>query len=332
MEVQWSRAGPNAPGAARELVATRWVVFLRRLFRLIPPDPFTEGLQCMDRGQLRRAIDAFAPLLGSADEGVRGMARLYSCESWLQLGDEIAPDDPRAALPCYENASELQPDFADVQHRLGRTRLRLEDHAAAIVALRRALDINARFFNARLDLIEAIVRGGRDHELEAEVQALAANAPDFFDDEIAELRQAAQVGNYEAVCARVDSIRDHNPSPRERLRREALRALRDDRPADALAALAELLDTGSRYPDFLQLQGLAHARLGDGRAAEDSFREALAIHPGYTKARVNLALSLMDQDRMAEAERELRRVLEQDPSHPLAQSALEEIHGLAVED
>ncbi len=306
-------------------------MFLRRLFRLLPTDPFTGGLQCMDRGRLRQALQHFEPLLDSADEGTRSMARLYSCECWLQLGDEIAASDPEAGLDCFEHAAALQPGFADVQHRVGRGCLRLERFPEAIEALRRALEINPRFFTARLDLIEALQRAGRSESVEAEIERLADLAPDLFHDDVALLRQAAQTGNAEAVFARLDAMRDHQPSPRERLRREALQALREERPERAVEILADLLETGRRFPDLLLLQGLALARMERARAAEDAFREALAIHPGYTKARINLALALMEQGRNTEAERELRTVLEHDPVHPLALSALEEIQASRVE-
>ena len=65
-------------------------MFLRKLFGLVPSDPFTKGLDLFDRGHLRQAVAAFAPLLDSSDDAIRGKAALYTCEAYLQLGDAIA--------------------------------------------------------------------------------------------------------------------------------------------------------------------------------------------------------------------------------------------------
>ena len=82
---------------------------------------------------------------------------------------------------------------------------------------------------------------------------------------------------------------------------------------------------GRRFPDLLHVLGLAYGALERHQDAERVFREAIAIHPGYSKARVNLALSLMEQERWKEAETELQTVLETEPDHPLALGALDEI-------
>ena len=162
-----------------------------------------------------------------------------------------------------------------------------------------------------------------------EVHKLREGAPDIYAEKLEELESLVEAGSESAVEAQLHMIREMNPSTREILRQSALRALREDRPEYAIRILEDLVEDRSRFPDLLQLLGLAYSKLGDTKAAEEAFRAALRIHPRYQKARINLALALMEQDQMLEAEKELQIVLENDPSHPLALSAMEEIRVLA---
>jgi len=303
-------------------------VFLRRLFGLIPSDPFTEGLQRMQRGDLRGAAELFEPLLDAPDDGIRKMARLYTCEALLQLGDRTVDEDPVAALECYESASGLQPTFADIHQRIGRIRLAHDDPVGAVEAFDRALEINPRFFGARLDALQARVEMGRD-DCEAVLEALETHAPPLFHDEIADARRELEADDPGAALVRILAMRDRNPEPRDRAKERAIIALQDGAPLRAIELLERMLDDGRRFPDLLHLLGLAHGALDQHESAERAFREAIAIHPGYTKARMNLALTLMELERYAEADAQLNDVLRCDPHHPLALSALDEIRARA---
>ena len=291
---------------------------------MVPSDPFTDGLQLMQRGELRAALAVFEPLLDNPDDGIRKMARLYACEALLQLGDEIADTDLDAALECYESASGLQPSFADIHQRIGRLRLQRSDLDRAAVALTRALEINPRFFAARLDLIETSVRRG-DPDLGRRLDELEAHAPAVFAADVKQVRELVAVDNREAVVARILAMRERTPDPRDHVKHRAVSALQDGVPERAIELLEGMMHGGRRYPDLLHLLGLAYGAVDRHVDAERAFRDAIAIHPRYAKARVNLALSLMEQERWTEAEEELKSVLEIEPAHPLALGALDEI-------
>lgn len=299
-------------------------VFLRRLFGLVPADPFTEGLQLMQRGELRAAVAAFEPLLQASDEGVLKMARLYACEALLQLGDEILDSDETAALECFESAAGLQPSFADIHHRIGRLRLQAGDVEGARNALEHSLEINPRFFVARVDMVEACLVSGSG-DAGAALDALEAYAPPLYAEDVAAVRNFVEADNVEAALARILAIRTKTPDPRDHVKARAVAALQDQQPERAVELLESVMGGGRRFPDLLQLLGLAYGALERHEDAEKVFRDALVIHPGYAKARMNLALTLMELERWAEAEAELHTVLEDDPAHPLALGALQEI-------
>lgn len=278
----------------------------------------------MQRGELRAALALFEPLLAAPDDGVQRMARLYACEALLQLGDEIVDSDDAAALECYESAAGLQPTFADIQHRIGRLRLQRGDLSGAGGALDRALEINPRFFAARLDIVEVSLLSDDDRWPDL-LEQLEAYAPPLYAEDLTELRNLLEATNVEAAVARILAIRSKSPDPRDHVKARAVSALQDDQPQRAVEMLEAMMQGGRRFPDLLQLLGLAYGALERHAEAEKAFRDAIAIHPGYAKARVNLALTLMDLHRWGEAEAELDVVLQQDPDHPLAQGALEEI-------
>jgi tetratricopeptide (TPR) repeat protein len=306
-------------------------VFLRRLFGLMPADPFTEGLQLMQKGELRPALAVFEPLLANPDEATRAMAALYACEALLQLGDQLVDTDPDAALECFESASGLQPTYADIHHRVGRLRHQKGEDEAALMAYGRALAINPRFFSARLEAFEILVRRA-DPAIEEALAALEAQAPAVLRPDVAALRPLWESGNREALAARVMAVRERSPDPRQSLKLKVVQALQNDDPEGAIQWISSAPDGGRRFPDLLHLLGLAHGRLGQQAHAEAAFREALRIHPGFTKARINLALTLIERQRWQEAGAELEIVLTQDPAHPLALGALEEIRAASRED
>ena len=278
----------------------------------------------MQGGDLRGALEHFEPLLNAPDEGIRKMAKLYACEALLQLGDEIVDSDTIEALECYESAAGLQPTFADIQHRIGRLRLRNGDVEGAIQALERSLEVNPRFFAARLDMVEASLATSA-HDWEEPLTQLEAYAPPLYADDVRDVRALLEAANVEAAVARILAIRSKSPDPRDHVKARAVTALQDDQPQRAIEMLEGMMQGGRRFPDLLQLLGLAYGAVERHEDAERAFRDAIAIHPGYAKARMNLALTLMELERWNEAETELQTVLEKDPSHPLALGAIEEI-------
>jgi tetratricopeptide (TPR) repeat protein len=305
-------------------------MFLKKLFSLLKGTGLARGLEALEGGDLRGAIAIFLPHLEDEDSGVREKARLYCCETYLQLGDEIRNGDPAAALECYEKAGHLQPTFADLAHRAGEMHEQLGQFGPAQAAYERALGINPAFLAARLDSIALHFQRGESLQARESVDTLAQHAPEIYADAVQEISQSCDRGQYEVAAAQLMTLRDRSPSASDVDRQAARRALSQQQPEEAVRILKRGLGE-RRYPDLMQLLGLAYGQLGEHKKAEIAFRDALEVHPGYQKARINLALVLVEQERFEEAEAELRRVLEVAPDHPLALGALDEIH-CALED
>ncbi len=80
------------------------------------------------------------------------------------------------------------------------------------------------------------------------------------------------------------------------------------------AALRELAVAIERYPEFAEAHNamglLLHLSMGRHEQAERSYREALRIKPAFPEAHNNLGALYMDMGRLDEAEKHLRKALD----------------------
>lgn len=78
------------------------------------------------------------------------------------------------------------------------------------------------------------------------------------------------------------------------------------------------------YPAWNGL-GTYWANRKDWKAAADAYRESLKINPRYGKSRLSLATCLYSEDRLADAESELRQLLADEPKNTDASLALAQV-------
>jgi Flp pilus assembly protein TadD len=68
------------------------------------------------------------------------------------------------------------------------------------------------------------------------------------------------------------------------------------------------------------LYGLELGRNGNASGAAEQFRQAVRIMPDLPQARMNLGIALENEGKYSEALAQFEKVLEQDPSNPVALS------------
>jgi tetratricopeptide (TPR) repeat protein len=90
--------------------------------------------------------------------------------------------------------------------------------------------------------------------------------------------------------------------------------------AEAAALFGEFVELVPRRPDILNTLGVALLHLNRHQEAEQRYREAIEIDPGFVEALCNLA-SLLQGDPQ-EAEEYIRRALRVNPKHPGARTML----------
>lgn len=306
-------------------------MFLQRLFHLVPKDPFFEAVDLINRGDFAGALPRLSALLESRDSAIRAKARLYVCEAHLQLGDQIAATDPAGALRHYAAASSLQPRFADLHHKVGTMNLRLGQLAEAEPAFRRALEINPRYFAARLSLAEALVGLHQESLALVELRRLEEFCPPLYREMLHDLQAGCAQGDAQPFASNFAEIRRLMPTRLDAARDVAVAAIRRGEPETAERTLKDLVEEYPQFPDLHHLLGLCYGELGRLDEAALEFQTALSINPKFLKARINLGITLMQQGHGEEARRELLRALEIDPANPLVESALTELSNTQVE-
>ena len=134
-------------------------MFLQSLFKLGTPDPLRRALEHLDNGEPRAALALLEVAVASDETAVADTARLYAAEVLLQLGDEVMESEPEAATDFFQRASDHQPGWADVHHRLGRLAMRAREFEVAGRHLDQAMTINPDYLAARLDRVETVLEG-----------------------------------------------------------------------------------------------------------------------------------------------------------------------------
>jgi len=302
-----------------------FVVFLEKLFDLLPKDPFSRGLAKFNHGDLAGATELFLGLLDHSDPEICKKARLFACEAHLQQGDDARHSDLSAALKHYREASDLQPLFADVQNKLGETYRALGRNAEARGAFQAALEINPRYLAARMNLAHTLVRLADFEaavvEIERAIPHTSGHAKEALEALAADCRSGGEV-DWEN---RFGDLHRLHPSEAEARRLEALKALQHGRSDEALSLVDELLEEHGKWPDLHLLRGLALGELGRPQESIAAFEDALERHPRYLKARINLGLTYIELGEPEKAANELELALETDPTNVLARAALEDL-------
>lgn len=299
-------------------------MFLQSLFKLGTPDPLRRALEHLDNGEPKAALALLEVAVASDETAVSDTARLYAAEVLLQLGEEALLRDPEAARDYFRRASEHQPGWADVHHRLGRLAMQAGEAEAAAQHLDQAMAINPDYLAARLDRVETILAGAPG-VLEDNFNRLRQLCPTELAADVEDLDSLIMASNHEAAVDLIAQLRAQLRSVHRERRAQAEQHLRDQKADEALAILDDVMEECGRFPDLLHLAGLAWSQKGDALKAEDHFREALGHNPRFVRARVNLGLALMDQMRLGDAEGEFLAVLDIVEDHPLALAALEEL-------
>jgi tetratricopeptide (TPR) repeat protein len=145
-------------------------------------------------------------------------------------------------------------------------------------------------------------------------------------------KRPQNVRAYSGVAAGM--LREGRPVDAVRQIEEGLRLLPDLRDFNYSLEMRGTLTRGERgeITEFVRLHtylGTGHSMLGDPARAEAHFRIALSAYPGHTPTRVNLGVTLMNQQRHGEARQAFEQVLADSPNDPAAKQHLATLDSIA---
>jgi protein O-mannosyl-transferase len=203
------------------------------------------------------------------------------------------------ALTLYARALPLAPGGSSnyeavIQNSMGLVLTRKGSTDEAVGHFARAVRLNPRFVEAKINLANALASAGRFDEAIPHYRATL--------DLEAELTEA-RVGLGGAL-------------------------LSQGKPADAAREFLEALRLDGDLPEAHNGLGAALSAQGQNERAMQQFNEALRLKPDLASAHFNIAVLLIRQGRIAEGRRELQAALAIDSSYLPARQLLARIEGL----
>jgi tetratricopeptide (TPR) repeat protein len=223
-------------------------------------------------------------------------------------------DHPESAIKAYEHA--LASQARSLAAPLALASLHLErgelDKSASYV--NQAIALSPEAPEVRALRVRLLLGEGKTAEARAEVAGLQREYPNALPvlgliaaEQLASGRTAEARQTYAKILAAA-------PAHVEAVNGVAQLDLAAGRPADARAVVDRALALGDRTGDLLILSALVDAAEQDWTGMEDTLRKAIALDPARLRGYGLLAALYINQNRLAEAERQFIAMVEKDPN------------------
>jgi len=308
-------------------------MFLKRLFNFIPKSEFSKALGLFNTGQYDKALRKFQQIatVSRAHEDVdRSTLDLYTCEAHVALAKQHASNgDIETAIEEMRCALELKPTFADLHYVQGTYSFKLHRLPDARGSFQKALEINNKFFKARVHLSLVVFSEGDRARATEELIATRMSCPNFARENLDQLMNALRSGTDATEIERLyRELLDERPSSTQISKELAIEAIQNGSYDEAIRELKKAIALQPDYPDLHNYLGIAYGNNGMVDDAVHEFEISLKINPYYMKARLNLALLYYENNRYEEAQVQLDEVLAVQPSNSLANNLLQELRAV----
>lgn len=281
---------------------------------------YARGLECLHRGELRAAVEAFEQSLDQGDgpdHPTTALASFYKAEAHARLGRGcLATAEWEAALAELDQALTIQPNFPDLHFCSGLGNYQLGRAHDALRCARRALDFNPRYVEAEalvhlchLELSERVLA-------EQSLQRCAEMALERDEPVAALLSSAAPVDRQTVLEMLLDS-----PRKRERIE-HATSLLEQGFWEEAKVAFERLVGRHPHYPDLRVKLAKCLYRLSDFDAAMEHLRQALQHRPGLVQANILMGVLQLAQHSIEDAKGCFERALHSDARSTFARYGL----------
>lgn len=308
-------------------------MFLKRLFAFIPKDEFSKALNLFNSGEHRKALEKFEELRSlasaSVDDADRSTLDLYTCEAHVALARECGErGDDEGAIREMEAAVQIKPAFADLHCKLGALYGGKNRHQDAVASFRKSLDINNKFFRARISLSRSLRALGDADGAVAEAVDSRQSCPNFYRESLDALVTALRTSTSSEADRLYAELLEERPSSVELSKELAIEAIQNGNMEEAMRELKKAVVLKPDYPDLHNYLGIAYGNNGMVDDAIHEFEVALKINPHYAKARLNLALIYYENGRYDEAQAQIDQVLKEQPDNQLAGNLQQELRTL----
>jgi tetratricopeptide (TPR) repeat protein len=284
---------------------------------------YDRGIQCFDQGRYEEAIAAFQATLEDrrASAVVLRLARFYLGEAYSALAQADSGSD--ASITNLKAAIALHPQFADLHFQLGSAFLVRGDYREAHAALSEALRINPRYVRAALLRGAALYGSGQSEAGLREARAALSTDSPLTPALLAHVEEAHAAGDRAEVVRRLMQLSQPEDNAALKYARLAQNLYRREMFADALESYRQAVALAPGYADLRCQLGMTHFALGQDAEAEQAFEKALEINPRFIEAWQNLGLVRQRRGNHFDAATCFERVLEIDGGNLIARERLE---------
>jgi tetratricopeptide (TPR) repeat protein len=258
------------------------------------------------------------------------------------------------ALSSFKQAATLNPDWAAAQQALARSAWQAGEFDAALIALRRAINIDpqnadmlwllAELYDRKLDFPERAVTAYAEFEQRFPSDSRVLKARNRMQELRTETTGDGQTAPETSDTAEPTPARDPAEQPARTMEPEEVPArelpMVTGRPRNKQAAI-RAYNRGTTYQsredwdravyyyqravennnEFVQAfynLGTVYRMMGDLDPARDAYLRAVRLQPDMVNARYNLALIYWELQQYGAAEEHAQTIISQQPDHPYA--------------
>ncbi len=232
----------------------------------------------------------------------------------------LAKNDHKAATIQLKNALQQNPQLAEARFLLAKALLEGGDPTGAEVELRKAQDLNYSADQVTPLLARTMLMLGQPQKVTEELAKARLTTPEATADLQTSVGQAYLMqGKEDQAAAAYAAASAAQPGYGPALLGEArLKASRGDLPG-ALALLDSALEKQPKLYDAWQLKGDLFGAQGDAAGALTAYRKAIEIKPDYLPAHAAIVRSLLAEGKLDDAGKQIEAIKQFAPNHPQTQ-------------
>lgn len=267
------------------------------------------------RMTLLAALLAGAALLGACSGGKSEAELVASAKSYVEKQDHAA------AIIQLKAALQKNPNSGEARLLLGRSLLESGDAPAATIELRKSIELGAKPNDTQPPLARAMLAQGQAKLVVEQFAATTLDEPQASADLKTTLAAAyAALGQRDKALETVLSALKDGPQHAPALLLHArMKAAGNDVPG-ALALVEQVLTQNPKHLGALLFKGeLQHRGLRDRDAAIATYTQAIQVEPKAVPAHSALITLLLEQGKADAAREQFKKLKEAQPKNPETQ-------------